>query len=129
MAGNPDPIYLSLSADDPDLGTTEIESMCMNCEKNGITRLLLTKIPFYKEVVLMSFACEHCGFQNNEIQSGAEIKPKGIKFKLIVKEAADLNRRIVKSDYSSVRIDELDLRYLRNHRREKSRLSRESSIA
>lgn len=56
----------------------------------------------------MSFSCEHCGFQNNEIQSGAEIKPKGIKLKLLVKEPGDLNRRIVKSDFSSVRIEELD---------------------
>jgi hypothetical protein len=31
---NPEPIFLNLSADDPDLGTTEIESMCMNCHKN-----------------------------------------------------------------------------------------------
>lgn len=56
----------------------------------------------------MSFACDHCGFQNNEIQSGAEIKVKAIKFKLLVKEPSDLNRRIVKSDYSAVRIEELD---------------------
>ena len=26
----------------------EIESFCVNCEKNGITKLLLTKIPFFK---------------------------------------------------------------------------------
>jgi zinc finger protein len=56
----------------------------------------------------MSFNCEDCGFQNNEIQSGAEIKQKGIKLKLVVKEISDLNRRIVKSDYCAVRIDELD---------------------
>lgn len=56
----------------------------------------------------MSFSCGHCGFENNEIQSGAEIKLKGIKLKLVVKEPADLNRRIVKSDYSAVRIEELD---------------------
>lgn len=56
----------------------------------------------------MSFSCDHCGFQNNEIQSGAEIKVKAIKFKLLVKEPSDLNRRIVKSDYSAVRIEELD---------------------
>jgi len=29
-----DPIYLNLSADDPDLGTTQIESICMNCYKD-----------------------------------------------------------------------------------------------
>lgn len=52
----------------------EIESMCINCEENvrslklektdddqGTTRLLLTKIPFFREVILMSFSCPHCG--------------------------------------------------------------------
>lgn len=34
MASQPEQIFLNLSADDPDLGTTEIESMCMNCHKN-----------------------------------------------------------------------------------------------
>lgn len=34
MANKSEPIYLNLSADDPDLGTTEIESMCMSCMKN-----------------------------------------------------------------------------------------------
>lgn len=34
MAAKAEPIYLNLSADDPDLGTTEIESMCMNCHDN-----------------------------------------------------------------------------------------------
>lgn len=28
-----EPIYLNLSADDPELGTTQIESICMNCYK------------------------------------------------------------------------------------------------
>jgi hypothetical protein len=39
----------------------EIESLCINCEQNGTTRLLLTKIPFFREVIIMSFACPHCG--------------------------------------------------------------------
>lgn len=56
----------------------------------------------------MSFHCEHCQFQNNEIQSGAEIKPKGIKIELVVDDVKELNRRVVKTDYSSVRIEELD---------------------
>jgi zinc finger protein len=73
-----------------------------------VTRLLLTKIPFYKEVVIMSFSCEYCGYQNNEIQSGAEIKEKGIHLKLTVDNEKDLNRRVCKSDYSSIRIEELD---------------------
>jgi len=43
---------------------TEMESLCMNCRENGVTRLLLTKIPFFKEVILMAFTCPHCGWSN-----------------------------------------------------------------
>lgn len=56
----------------------------------------------------MSFTCEHCGYQNNEIQKGAEIQEKGVRFKIIVDEENDLNRKVCKSDYSSIRIEELD---------------------
>lgn len=56
----------------------------------------------------MSFSCDHCGFQNNEIQSGAEIQAKGCKMVLKVVAQRDLNRKIVKTDYSNVRIEELD---------------------
>ncbi|XP_037044909.1 zinc finger protein ZPR1 [Bradysia coprophila] len=102
------PLFRELNADDADPETTEIESCCMNCYENGTTRLLLTKIPFYKEVVLMSFSCESCGFANNEIQSGGEIEAKGCRMTLVVKNTSDLNRRIVKSDFTSVKIVEVD---------------------
>lgn len=56
----------------------------------------------------MSFTCEHCGFENNEIQPGGEIEAKGCKITLTVKNTNDLNRRIVKSDHTSVKFIELD---------------------
>ena len=31
---------------------TIVESMCMSCGENGVTRLLLTKIPHYKVMVV-----------------------------------------------------------------------------
>lgn len=102
------PIFRDLTGEDQNPETTEIESLCVNCFENGQTRLLLTKIPFYKEVILMSFACDHCGHRNNEIQSGAEVKLKGNRYTLRVQNTNDLNRKIVKSDFSSVRIVELD---------------------
>ncbi|CAD1477947.1 unnamed protein product [Heterotrigona itama] len=101
-------IFRDLTADDPEPETTEIESLCMNCEKNGVTRLLLTKIPHYKDIVVMSFDCEHCGFQNNEIQNSGKIAEKGIRIKLQVKTPRDLNRQVVKSDYTGVKIPSLD---------------------
>jgi zinc finger protein len=89
--------------------TEEIESLCMNCHENGITRLLLTRIPFFREIVIMSFSCPHCGFQNNEIQSAGQIQPKGAKYALRVENMQDLQRTVVKSDTCVFRIEDLDL--------------------
>lgn len=100
------PIFRDLHADDAE--AMIVESVCMNCFKDGTTRLLLTNIPFYKEVILMSFSCDECGFRNNEIQSGQEIQLQGNRITLKVAEAKDFNRRVVKSDFTSVRIDEID---------------------
>lgn len=70
--------------------------------------MLLTRIPFYKETIIASFACEHCGYENNEIQPAAEIEPNGCRVTLHLKSPTDLNRRIVKSDRTSVKFLELD---------------------
>jgi len=83
--------------------------MCMNCGENGITRLLLTRIPHYKELILMSFSCPHCGFSNNEIQSGGRIQEQGIRIEVTIKTSRDLSRQVVKSDYASVTVPEIEL--------------------
>ena len=56
----------------------------------------------------MSFECGHCGFKNNEIQPGGKLAEKGIRITLVVQSECDLNRQIVKSDHTSVKIVELD---------------------
>lgn len=62
---------------------TEVESLCVNCGENGVTTLLLAKIPHYREVILSSFACELCGFKNNNIQSGGAVQDQGIIYKVL----------------------------------------------
>lgn len=56
----------------------------------------------------MSFTCDQCGYQNNEIQSGAPISDKGVRIVLEVKSERDLNRQVVKSDYTSIKLVETD---------------------
>lgn len=68
-----DVIYKELSADN-DEAPMEIESLCINCEETGLTKLLCTRIPFYKQVIIMSFFCDHCGYKNNELQSGEPVQ-------------------------------------------------------
>jgi zinc finger protein len=87
----------------------EIESLCMNCHEDGVTKLLLTKIPFFREIVIMSFYCPHCGFKNSEVQPAGEIQPRGHKFAFKVENTLDLNRQVIKSDTCVLKIQEVDL--------------------
>lgn len=89
--------------------TEEIQSLCMNCHEDGVTRLLLTRIPYFREIVIMSFTCPSCGFQNNEIQSAGQIQEKGAKYAFRVESEADLQRQVVKSDTCVFRIEDVDL--------------------
>jgi len=101
----PEPIILELNADQ---GCTEIESLCMNCRENGTTRLLLTKIPYFREVVIMAFECPHCGFKNNEVQSASEISETGVHCTCQIKNAKDLSRQVLKAETATAKIVELD---------------------
>lgn len=88
---------------------TEVESLCVNCGENGVTTLLLAKIPHYREVILSSFSCELCGFKNNNIQSGGAVQDQGIIYKVKIRENVDLSRQVVRSEYATVTIPEIDL--------------------
>ncbi|MBN3283705.1 ZPR1 protein, partial [Polyodon spathula] len=101
-------IFKEISADDEDQRPTVIESLCMSCFQNGTTRLLLTKIPFFKEVIISSFTCDSCGGSNTEIQSAGKIQEKGVIYTLAVKTKQDMNREVIKSDSATTRIPELD---------------------
>ncbi|KFD52022.1 hypothetical protein M513_07154 [Trichuris suis] len=97
------------NCDDVDQLPMEIESLCVRCKNNGVTRMLLSKIPFYKEVILMSFECPHCGFRNNEMTSGGKVQEHGVRYNLKVVERKDLDRQLVKSEYAMYGIPEVEL--------------------
>ncbi|KAI1813626.1 zinc finger protein zpr1 [Poronia punctata] len=90
-------------------GVETIESLCMNCHENGVTRMMLTSIPYFREVIVMSFHCEHCNFSNSEIQSAGIIQPKGGSYLLRLTSMDDFERTVVKSDTAVVKFIELDL--------------------
>lgn len=96
-------------ASDEERVVEEIESLCVNCEEQGTTRLLLTSIPYFHEVIVMSFRCEHCGYSNNEIQSAGVIRPEGAVYTARILSRQDLNRQIVKSETCTVAIPEYEL--------------------
>ena len=92
------------------LGVTEIKSLCMACHETGTTRLLLTSIPFFREVILSSFSCPYCHYRDTEIQSGGAVQEKGTRYTLTALGPDDLSKRqIVKSETARVLIPALDL--------------------
>ncbi|KAI9770586.1 MAG: nucleolar zinc-finger protein [Geoglossum simile] len=109
-SSNPGEADLGAGADgDGQRMVDEIESLCMNCQEDGTTRLLLTRIPYFKEIILMSFYCPHCHFRNNDIQSAGQIQQRGCKYVFEISDIEGLSRQIIRSDTAVVKIKELDL--------------------
>ncbi|GAB6028103.1 nucleolar zinc-finger protein [Chamberlinius hualienensis] len=101
-------LFKDLNGEGTPADATEIESLCLACGENGVTRLLLTKIPCYKEIIISSFSCPHCGHSNNDTQFGGTMQDLGIRFKLKVKDSKDLNRQVIRSEYATVMIPEIE---------------------
>ncbi|KAJ1855824.1 nucleolar zinc-finger protein [Coemansia sp. RSA 2703] len=93
---------------DANVSATEVESLCMRCEKNGTTKIMLTRIPHFKSIILLSFECPHCGLKNNEVQSGEALQEKGHRYELRCSTKADLSRQIVRNNSASVSIPDFD---------------------
>ncbi|EEF33874.1 zinc finger protein ZPR1 [Ricinus communis] len=95
---------------DNDAPLYQVESLCMRCGENGITRLLLTLIPHFRKILLSAFECPHCGERNNEVQFAGEIQPRGCSYHLEIPSGNQkmLNRQVVKSESATIKIPELD---------------------
>ena len=57
----------------------------------------------------MGFNCMYCGFRTNEVKGGGAIPKLGTTVQLLVTDADDLKRDVLKSDSAMVLIPELDL--------------------
>ena len=101
-------VFVNLEAGIP---SEIITSLCMDCkESEGETRFMYTKIPMFKEIIISSFSCndEECGFKNNEVQFGGKLGDYGCRYKLVVTDEDGLNRSVVKSEFATIRIPELE---------------------
>ncbi|PQQ03812.1 zinc finger protein ZPR1 homolog [Prunus yedoensis var. nudiflora] len=100
----------SVSAEDSDAPLYQVESLCMRCGENGTTSFLLTVIPHFRKILLSAFECPHCNERNNEVQFAGELQPKGCCYQLKVPSGDPkmLNRQVVKSEFATIKIPELD---------------------
>lgn len=74
---------------------------CSACDADAETRMFVTHIPFFGEVIVMSNSCDTCGYKNSEVKPGGGVSEKGHRISLQVCDIVDLNRDVIKSDSSS----------------------------
>lgn len=80
------------------------ETPCYVCQKMGYVQMCTSSIPYFKEIIIMAFVCEHCGYRNSEIKEGGGIGDKAKKITFSVTEPDDLCRDLFKSDTAKFRI-------------------------
>ncbi|RYG49457.1 ZPR1 zinc finger domain-containing protein [archaeon] len=87
---------------------------CTNCSAKGECRMCVTDVPHFKEVILMSFSCDECGWKDVEVKGGGAVPDKGTLTELRYNPDAptahaDLTRDVIKGDSANVEIPEIDL--------------------
>ena len=60
-------LYGTLSPDSP---VVEMASLCPSCNGQGMTRMMLTRIPYFKDVIVIGFFCDSCGFKSSDVIPG-----------------------------------------------------------
>ncbi|KAL0044427.1 hypothetical protein WJX82_005915 [Trebouxia sp. C0006] len=100
-------IYVDQGDEEP----VQMQSLCMNCHENGMTTMLLTHVPHFRDIMVASFECEHCNFRNSEVLFTGAFGEQGIKYTLTVAKGdlQALSRQVVKSDSAVVTVPELEL--------------------
>ena len=57
---------------------------CVDCRAPGETRMCVTDVPHFKEIIIMSFLCDDCGYRTVEVKGGGAVPEHGTKTTLRV---------------------------------------------
>mmetsp|Transcript_5448 Transcript_5448/g.10381 ORF Transcript_5448/g.10381 Transcript_5448/m.10381 type:complete len:190 (+) Transcript_5448:581-1150(+) len=82
---------------------------CPSCHQQAETSMMVTNIPHFKEIVIMTLNCQTCGLRSNEVKPSGRISKLASKITLIVENENDLKREVIKSDSAGIEIPELQL--------------------
>jgi zinc finger protein len=72
-------------------------------------RTCTLNIPHFKEIVLMAFTCDECGYHNGEVMVSGGISPQARRLTCRVASDRDLKRELIKSELAAVKFAELGL--------------------
>jgi len=66
-------------------------------------------VPFFRDIILESFECEHCHTKDNSVKSAGQIQEKGSVYTLDVENEEDLQRQVIRSDVSIFKVESLGI--------------------
>jgi zinc finger protein len=98
--------------DDDDIVENQVYTFpatCPGCMNACDTHMKMVNIPHFKQVVIMSTVCDHCGYRSNEVKTGGEVPEKGRRITVNVSSSEDMNRDILKSESCALSCPELEL--------------------
>ncbi|OAF70853.1 Zinc finger protein ZPR1 [Intoshia linei] len=87
---------------------TNIQSLCPNCFKTGETKLLLSKIKHFGDIIISSFICDHCHLKNTDVSPSIPIQSSGTRIEITITTKADMNRQVVKTKYARIIVPVLE---------------------
>ncbi|CAK75880.1 unnamed protein product (macronuclear) [Paramecium tetraurelia] len=87
----------------------EFSNHCNQCGQLGINKMCKITIPYVRDLIIMSFTCNECGYRDTEIKGANGITPQGKLFRLYVNSQQDLKRNVFKSETASLQIPEIEL--------------------
>lgn len=67
-----------------------------------------TSIPYFKELIIMSFLCGFCGTKSTEVKAGGEVSEFGKEITLVISCEDDIRRDLFKSETCALRIPNID---------------------
>lgn len=74
-----------------------------------MTTMLPTKVPLFREIIIMHLQCDDCNFRNSEVSFGGEIQELGKKITFQLTSPADLDRQLIKSDSATLSVPSIEL--------------------
>jgi zinc finger protein len=86
-----------------------LPTVCSECRHPGLMKSIVTDIPHFKEVILMAFSCDNCGYKTNEVRGGGAISPTGRRMVLKVQSKEDFSRDVLKAESAGLEIPEIEL--------------------
>ena len=72
------------------------DTPCHSCSMPGQMKMCQTSVPYFTDLVIMSFACDYCGAHTTETKNSGEVSENALVITLNASSDEDLKRDLFK---------------------------------